>query len=190
MARPAPLLLALLGAFLPLAACTGLHEVRPGVWRAPQTGEDRLVRRIEQHGLRSVVCLRGEGDSTAASARAAEGTGISFWNVPMSATRLPRPATLRALWHVAEAAPRPMLLHCRAGVDRTGLASALVVLHDTGDLAAARGQLALLPYGHLGLFGTQAMDEVLELYAPHHGQLAFPTWVDQVYAPFWAAAHP
>jgi hypothetical protein len=70
---------------------------------------------------------------------------------------------------------------------RTGLAAALVVLHDTGDLAAARAQLALLPYGHVAWSNTGVLDEVLDGYAPFHGTLAFPDWVRQHYAPSFAA---
>ncbi len=163
------------------SACTGLHEVRPGVFRSPQPSDDSLARAIDRHELKTVVCLRGMASASAPSQRAANGAGIAFWNVPMSATRLPSPETLLALWRIATDAERPLLLHCRAGVDRTGLACALLVLHDTGDLGLARGQLGLLPYGHLGVFGTQAMGEVLDRYAPHHGSLAFPDWVRDVY---------
>lgn len=170
------------------AACTGFREVRPGVYRSGQPGEDQLFRRIAAFDLRTVVCLRGRSEHTAASARASEGAGIHFWNVPMSATRRPRPETLHELWHVAATAERPLLLHCRAGVDRTGLAAAIVVLHDTGDLAAARAQLAVIPHGHLGMLGTEAMDEVLDRYELYADRLTFPQWIDQVYAGEFAAA--
>lgn len=169
----------LLGA---LGSCSGLRPVADGVLRSAQPGEDRLARHIEHHGLRTIVCLRGPGDGAAESARAALATGAEFWSIPMSATRPPDAPTLRALWRVAAAAERPLLLHCRAGVDRTGLASALVVLHDTGDLARAREQLALLPHGHLGWFGTAAMGAVLDAYEPWQGTLAFPDWIDLVWA--------
>jgi protein tyrosine/serine phosphatase len=180
MSRVSLLLATLL---LMLPACTGFREVGSGVYRSGQAGEDRLARRIEQNEIRTVVCLRGENGTTAASARAALGTGAAWWNVPFSATRTPSPETLLELWRVAEHAPRPMLIHCRAGVDRTGLASALVVLHDTGDLARARAQLSFLPHGHLAAFGTEKMDEVFDRYAPHHGTMSFPDWVTNVYAP-------
>ncbi|MFY9342344.1 MAG: tyrosine-protein phosphatase [Planctomycetota bacterium] len=182
--------LTLLAVLLATAACTGLREVRPGVLRSGQPSDERLLRLIDEAGIRTVVCLRRADGPAAASARIEALPGITFWNVPMSATRLPPPATLLELWRVAQHAERPLLLHCRAGVDRTGLASALLVLHDTGDLDAARSQLALLPHGHIGLFGTEAMDEVLERYAPHHGRLAFPDWVRTVYAADWPAIDP
>jgi protein tyrosine/serine phosphatase len=184
--RPSRLLPPLLLCLVP--ACTGFRTVSAGVYRSGQPTEDQLARTIVSHDLRAVVCLRGHGDETASSARAAQGAGIEFWNVPMSATRPPSPETLLALWRVAAEAPRPLLLHCRAGVDRTGLASAIVVLHDTGDLTAARGQLALVPNGHLGMFGTEAMGEVLDAYEPHASRLPFPDWVRTVYTAEFAAA--
>lgn len=180
---------ALLWSLLPvlLCGCTGFRQVCPDVYRSPQPGEDQLARRIADHGIRTVVCLRGFGDPAASSARATEGAGAKFWSVPMSATRLPTPDTLLALWQVADTAARPLLLHCRAGVDRTGLAAAIVVLHDTGDLAAARAQLALVPNGHVDAFGTGAMDEVLDRYEPHAATMPFPVWVSDVYAPWYGA---
>ncbi len=177
------LLLALL-----TAACTGFRAVGRDVYRSPQPGEDQLARTIAAYDLRTVVSLRGDGLGTASSRRAAESAGITFLNVPMSASRLPRPETLLELWRIAATAERPLLLHCRAGVDRTGLACAICVLHDTGDLAAARGQLALVPNGHTGMFGTERMDEVLDRFAPHASQMAFPDWVRDVYRVEFATA--
>ena len=168
-----------------LPACTGFREVVPGVYRSPQPGEDQLFRRIAAHHLRTVVCLRGRSHASAASERATVGSGATFLAVPMSATRLPRPATLHELWRIAATAERPLLLHCRAGVDRTGLAAALFVLHDTDDLQRAQDQLDLVPHGHTGLMGTATMDDVLELYAPYHRLMRFPQWIDEVYTALW-----
>lgn len=182
--RSAPWLLGVLA-----AACTGFRAVGDDVFRSPQPGEDALARQIAAHDLRTVVCLRGDGDGAAATARAAQGAGIRFWQVPLSAMHLPAPEVLLELWRVAATAERPLLLHCRSGIDRTGLASAIVVLHDTGDLEAARAQLALLPHGHLGLFRAGAMDDVLDRFAPYAARMAFPDWVRDVYAPGLATGH-
>lgn len=171
-----------------LGACTGFRTVVPGVYRSPQASEERLSSRIDAHRIKTVVCLRGDNTPQQASARAASASGVSWIQVSMSATRRPKPATLLALWEVAATAERPLLLHCRAGVDRTGLASALVVLHDTGDLEQARAQLAFLPYGHIAAFGPKAMDEVLDEFAPFADRMAFPEWVTSVYARGFPAA--
>lgn len=177
-------MLALLAAALPLGGCMNFHAVEEGrVYRTMQPDEDQLARWIDRYGLRTVICLRGEGEGSRMSQRPAEAADIVFVHVPMSARRLPAPETLLRLWHTFEDAEYPMLLHCRAGADRSGLASALYVLYRTGSLAQARSELQLIPYGHLGAFGTEAMDEVLDRYEPFHGKLAFPDWVRQHYRP-------
>ncbi|MGE3173036.1 MAG: tyrosine-protein phosphatase [Planctomycetota bacterium] len=173
---------ALLPALL-LAACTGFHEVVPGVYRDRQPAEDEMVVHIERHGIRTLVRLRGETPDTAPSRRAAWAMDVDVVDIPMSARRLPTKATLLRLWETLDRAERPLLFHCRAGVDRTGLASALAVLHDTGDLSAARRQLALLPYGHVPFGPTQAMDEVLQRFAATGGGSPFPDWVRDTYEP-------
>jgi protein tyrosine phosphatase (PTP) superfamily phosphohydrolase (DUF442 family) len=163
--------------------CTGFHTVREGsVYRDRQPAEDELVQRIEEHGIRTVVVLRGESRDTEPSRRATLATGIDYVAIPLSASAPPPPDKLLQLWDAFEHAQRPLLLHCRAGVDRTGLAAALAVLHDTDDLDEARHQLALVPYGHLGWFGTGAMDDVIDRYAPWHGTMSFPDWVQGIYA--------
>lgn len=165
--------------FTLLCACSSLHAVEKGrVYRSSQPDEDLLARWIEHHGLKTVVCLRGDGDGAGRSRRPAQAAGIAFVHLPMSAQRRPRAETLLALWELFENAEYPLLVHCRAGADRTGLAAALYVLWRTNDLDAARGELVLIPYLH---WGAREMDQVLADYAPYHGTLSFPDWVRQHY---------
>lgn len=164
-----------------LASCTGFYETRPGeLYRDRQPAEDELARDIERYDLQTIVLLRGLSEDTKPSRRAAWAADIDFVHIQISAQRLPSPEKLLQLWATIDQAKRPILFHCRAGVDRTGLAMALALLHDTGDLEQARGQLVLLPYGHVGI-GTGAMTEVLDLYEPWHGRMDFPEWVREVY---------
>ena len=163
------------------SACTGFREGMPGVFRSPFAREEQMIQRIEANDIRSVLCLRG-GRTARQSQRAAMGAGAEFRSVPISAKRAPSPTALLRLWNAAETAERPILVHCRAGVDRTGLALAIIALHDTGDLGLAREQLAFFPNGHIAAFGTEAMDNVLDAYEPFDGVLTFPVWVERVYA--------
>ena len=176
----------LLWSLLLLGSCTGFHQEARGLFRSPQPSDEQLQRRVEKHGIKTVLSLRG-GRSGRLSQRVAEGLGIDFELVGLSARRMPHPDKLLELWRIADEAERPLLVHCRAGVDRTGLAMAVFVLHDTGDLDEARGQLALVPYGHVAAFGTEAMDQVLDAYEPFAGMLPFPVWVERVYGPDWHA---
>jgi len=179
----------LLSTFALLCSCTGFREGAPGLFRSPQPKEELLIQRIEDHGIRSVVSMRG-GRSARMSERATLVSDTRFYQVPISAKRPVRPEALRELWRIARHAPRPLLVHCRAGVDRTGLAMALFVLHDTDDLDAARAQLALIPNGHLAAFGTEEMDYVLDSYAEFHGVMSFPDWIERVYRGDYLARVP
>ena len=170
-------------------SCTGFREGAPGLFRSPQPREELLIQRIEDHGIRTVVSMRG-GRHARMSERAAQQAGAVFHQVPISAKRPVPPDALLQLWQLAERAERPLMVHCRAGVDRTGLAMAVFVLHDTGDLAEARAQLDLIPYGHLRAFGTEEMDRVLELYAQREDALPFPDWVERDYRRDYRARVP
>ncbi|WP_246868208.1 tyrosine-protein phosphatase [Piscirickettsia salmonis] len=53
---------------------------------------------------------------------------INHFNVALDAHKVPSLNTLHYLIYLIENAPRPLLFHCRAGADRTGLASALSII--------------------------------------------------------------
>lgn len=178
---------AALACSLPLllaAGCVNFHAVEEGrMYRSAQPDEEQLSRWIEEYDIKTVLRLRGSGRTRGLSYRPTVGADIAFVQVPLSATRLPPKERLLELWQVFETAEYPMLVHCRAGADRTGLVSSLYVLHRTGDLDRARAQLALIPYLHTGLLGSGAMDRVLDMYAPYQDRMSFPDWVREVYEP-------
>mgnify|MGYP002716915109 CR=1 FL=1 len=136
------------------AMLTGnIHAVAPGeVYRSAQPSAKTLERLQAAYGLRSVINLRGENagspwydEEVAASRR----LGLAHFDFRMSAKTELSPAEAEALLALMEAAPKPLLIHCQSGADRTGLAAALYVaaVKRWGE-AAAEAQLSLL-YGHV-----------------------------------------
>ena len=168
-----------------LLACTNFHVLEEGrLYRSGQPEGPQLTRWIWRYGIETVVRLRGGGPGDPdyqASHGPTVATGIDFVHVPLSAVRFPERQALLRLCDVFDHARYPILLHCRAGADRTGMVSAIYVLHRTGDLDAARGQLVLLPYGHLGWFGMDKADLVLDMYEPWHGRMTFCEWAREIY---------
>jgi protein tyrosine phosphatase (PTP) superfamily phosphohydrolase (DUF442 family) len=109
---------------------------------------------LKAHGIATVINLRGENPkSTWYSPERAVCTemGIGYLDRPLHSRRLPKKQMLVELLDAYEAAPRPMLIKCSGGADRTALAAALYVLYRHGHeaLPQARRQMALLPYLHL-----------------------------------------
>lgn len=170
---------------LALTSCSNLHTVEEGrVYRSAQLDGQGFTEQIDAHGLRTLLRLRGGGPGDPgfdAEAAAAVAGNAKLVQIPMSARRYPTRAELLALWDTFEHAEYPMLIHCKAGADRTSLASALYVLQRTGDLDAARAQIGLM-FGHTG-WGTNRLDRVLEMYGRWHGRMDFRTWVEMLYWP-------
>src|SRR5205085_9258034 len=112
------------------------HTVIPGkVYRSAQLGRQKLERVIAEKHIRTVVNLRGccpDMDWYRADAAATHAAGASLEDLAFSAKRRPHPGEVARLIEVFDRTEYPVLLHCAAGADRTGLASAVALLLLTG----------------------------------------------------------
>lgn len=175
-------------------ALTNKHTVVPGkVYRSAQLGPDELARVIDERGIKTVVNLRGTGPEVAwyaAEARTTHAKGVCQEDVSLSAKRLPAPAEVRRLVEVLDKTAYPILLHCQRGADRTGLASAAVLLLHT-DATLARARRQLWPrYGHIEGGRTDVIDRFFDLYqawlttaGQGHTPDRFRHWATQEYCP-------
>ena len=111
-----------------LSSCR-LAQVQKGqVYRSPQPKGNDLQRAIDELGIKTIINLRGENsgeDWYDDEKRVADENSVELINISMSASRLPHRKDLIKLLDAFKTAPRPILIHCLAGVDRTGEASAL-----------------------------------------------------------------
>jgi hypothetical protein len=114
------------------------------VFRSAQPRPSQLESWAEEYSLRSVVSLRASHrkDFHAAEREKAAALGLTIHEVAMTARRRPGLIELRELVHILESGRRPMLIHCRGGVDRTGVASVMAAMAVGGeDYQAARDQM-------------------------------------------------
>jgi hypothetical protein len=188
------LLLVLIGEAVHVFLGRNLHTVVPGrVYRCSQRPGPDLEEIVRSHGIRTVVNLRGccaPWPWYLDEVRATHRLGVAQEDVCLSAARLPSAHELRRLVEVLDRTEYPILLHCRRGADRTGLASAIVLLLLTDtSLDRARGQLGLR-YGHLALGRPAFLDQFLDLYAGwlaaqgrDHCRAAFRRWAEAEYCP-------
>lgn len=169
-------LIAMIG-FLGFLQFSGnFHSVSAGkVYRAAQMDAARLEKWVGKYQIASVLNLRGENigaDWYDAEVETATKLGIQHINFRMSASHELTKDEVQSLLQVMRDAPKPLLIHCQGGADRTGLASALYVAGiDKGDEFAAERQLSLR-YGHVGIPGISkawAMDVTWEEIEPMLG---------------------
>lgn len=170
-----------------LAGCLNFHVVEDGkVYRSAQPSRAQLAGIIEEQGIKTVLFLRKSdpGDlSFEISYQTTIDAGAAFIRYPLSAHRYPSQKQLLDLWKIFATAEYPLLLHCRGGADRAGLASAVYILQAHGDVDAACEQLAFWPYRHTGLLGSFKLGHIFELYRPYAEQISFPRWVRDHYNP-------
>ncbi len=176
---------------------SNLHAVIPGqVYRSAQPSEAEIDRWVPELGLRSIVNLRGAKGKDdrrwlAEEREATSRNGIEHVSLRMSSDDIPPAQTLRELVRILDTAPRPLLLHCRAGAERSGLASAIAVLLNGGDLAAAHAEFAL-DKGFVYLVNPR-LPRVLDEYELWlAGQPSTPdrfrTWATNEYVPYFYRA--
>jgi protein tyrosine phosphatase (PTP) superfamily phosphohydrolase (DUF442 family) len=162
------LVVALLAEVLRVLFAGNIHTVVPGrVYRSAQLNGDDLRQLIEKGGIRTVVNLRGCCmflDWYQDECRIDHDANVAQEDVTLSANRLPAPSELRRLIEVFDRTEYPIVLHCRQGSDRTGLASAIwMLLYTDADYAVARRQCGAR-FAHLPVLSTVNMDRFFDAY--------------------------
>jgi len=162
------------------------------VYRSAQPRPAELERWIDALGIRSIVNLRGERGGAGwlpEERRVAASLGVAHYDVHLNADRMPPAARLREVVEILDSAPRPLLLHCKGGVERSGLVGAVAVLLAGGDLDAARREFQLSK-GFVPWIANSDLPRVLDGYASWlaaQGAASTPerfrSWVATVYAP-------
>ncbi len=123
------------------------HEVTPNeIYRSAQLSAGKLKDVVNEYGIKTVINLRRprpEKDWYSEEIAMAASLGVEHHDIGMDLTFSPRVDQLFELRDLIENAPKPLLVHCRAGADRTGLAAVMVKLLDgSSSLQEARAQVS------------------------------------------------
>ena len=112
------------------------HEVDKGkYYRSAQLTGEELDQGIPNLGIRTIISLRGGNPGDAwfdEEVAVAEKHGAKVVPIGMSAKRLPHRHSLIKLLDTFRDAERPILVHCLAGADRTGEATAIYMMEYMG----------------------------------------------------------
>ena len=98
-----------------LEGLPNLFQVTPNIYRSAQPDETGM-RNAEKMGIKTVLSLR----STNRDPDLSEGTGLKLVRVPIDTWNISYDEIVTAL-RIINNTPRPILVHCRHGADRTGL---------------------------------------------------------------------
>jgi protein tyrosine/serine phosphatase len=157
------------GAWLASLQLTGnIHTIEPGMaYRSAQLNASALSEVVRLYGIRAIVNLRpfGAGDewyrNEIETSRSLDVEHIDF---PMSANEDAGVDRLHALVDLLRRAPKPILIHCKSGADRSGLAAALYEYAIAMRSAETASRQLTVWYGHVPYLWsrTGAMDRSFE----------------------------
>jgi len=143
-------------------------------YRSGQPDEEEIRKYVDHYKIRTILNLRGENigkdwyDSEFLLTRE---LGVNLINFPISSKRILDIAEVEDLLRIMKEAPKPILIHCAGGADRTGIVSALYMA-GVSRKSEFESELQLSPiYGHFSIpyIGAPNMDATFELLEPSLG---------------------
>ena len=164
------LILLAAGPVVEMAVFHNLHEVSPGkFYRSAQMGRDALADVTREKGIKSIINLRGQNDAEwyRTETNFSSDVGVKHYDFALSASQEVTVEEMDRIVATLHDAPKPILLHCKSGADRTGLVSALYLMTQEGaapEKAADQLTIRCFHFPHLFWRDTIAMDHSFQRY--------------------------
>jgi protein tyrosine phosphatase (PTP) superfamily phosphohydrolase (DUF442 family) len=156
-------------------ANSNFHTVSTGrLYRSAQMNAATLSSAIQAHGIKTIINLRGSSADEEwyqTETNTARLLGTQHYDFSLSASREVMDEEIEQILAVMASAPKPLLIHCKSGADRTGLLSALYLYRFEGKSAnEANGELTVFDghFPYLFWRNTIAMDHSFWRFVGNH----------------------
>jgi hypothetical protein len=156
--------------------------------RAAQAWAGGVGAFLERRGIKALINLRGRNDDLSwwrNETGATAARGIAHLDAMLDSRKLPTRAMLVRLIEAFDSAPRPFVLKCSGGQDRTSFAAALYLVHRGGwdAIPAARAQYARFPYLHFPKKHQRWLRPFLDFAAEDAAGMPLASWIAERYTP-------
>ena len=133
-------------------------------YRSRQLDKRLLKYYITKYNIKSIINLRGEekgadwyDDEIAVSSV----YGVTHYDLDLPMDKMPKDKDMQTLLNIFKTAPRPVLIHCLGGSDRTGLASTLWKMTVNKEDKKKSSKHMLFFYGHMPFGKARVLDKWL-----------------------------
>jgi protein tyrosine phosphatase (PTP) superfamily phosphohydrolase (DUF442 family) len=110
----------------------GLQKVDDRLYRSAQP-RDGGIKRLHELGFKTIINLRGASERTRAQEAEARALGLNYFTISLPNWGRPKDARVARILEIINAPESgQILIHCRSGVDRTGMMVALHRMRDEG----------------------------------------------------------
>jgi protein tyrosine phosphatase (PTP) superfamily phosphohydrolase (DUF442 family) len=168
-------------------AWRNVAAVAPGrLYRSNHPLPGALRGMVARHGIRTVINLRGRRDGCGADALSratAAALGLTHHDAPLESRGAPHRDRLLRLVGLYRDSPEPILVHCKSGADRAGLAAGVWLAANGAPPHQAAAQLSWR-FGHFSRARTGILDAFFALWAAFHRtrpEVPFTTWLADHY---------
>jgi protein tyrosine phosphatase (PTP) superfamily phosphohydrolase (DUF442 family) len=146
------------------------HAITPGeAYRSAQLDGDELQHYIRKFNIKSIINLRGKRTGRSwyqEELLVSKHFNCRHYDLSIPPDKSPSPEQVKKLLQLFATAPRPILLHCKAGADRTGLAAALWKAVVNGEPKTLANKQLSLRFGHFPIGPTSALDDFFKKWQP------------------------
>ena len=159
-------------------------------YRSSQLNETDLRNEIDHLHIKSVINLRGRNSQSSwylGELKTCRELGLRHEDISLSARSLPRPAEIQKLLQLFAILPTPILVHCNAGSDRTGLAGSLYLIERKNVSPTQAAEALSWRFGHFAVYPYFEMDEFIQLYEEENSaHRTLHDWVRMDYPKIYA----
>ena len=146
------------------------HKVDNNVYRSAQLFSFNMPYYVKKYHIKSILNLRGvtENQSYKDEIKISNEYNITHYNYSIGTSDIQTIKIMNKIVDIIKNSPKPILIHCKSGADRTSLATALYLYSIKKDKIAPKA--FSLEYLHFPWLGskTKAMDKSFDEYVKEH----------------------
>jgi hypothetical protein len=162
-------------------------------YRSGQMTPESLRNHVDALGVKCVVNLRGlcTDEWYKNEIEFCRSHNISHVDFKLDPVRLPRPEVAKELIEHFKTGTYPMLMHCRNGMDRSGLAATLyLIIKENETVDAAIDKQLSWHCGHIRTSKNDAAERFFELYRKTGAGESLEKWVQDSYVRIYEKVGP